>query len=89
MAQLDVVTSSIQYSLGMFPLQKVKEDLDAARATASLSKPDWAGTLEAVQSALAAFHWYTRQYQRTDCWLPTTMARHSECIVRTTVAWNT
>jgi hypothetical protein len=61
LAQLDVVTSSIQYSLGMFPLQKVKEDLDAARATASLSKPDWAGTLEAVQSALAAFHWYTRQ----------------------------
>jgi hypothetical protein len=61
LAQLDVVTSSIQYSLGMFPLQKVKEDLDAAWATASLSKPDWTGTLEAVQSALAAFHWYTRQ----------------------------
>ena len=60
-AQLDVITSSMQYSLGMFPLSKVKEDLNAARATASLPKPDWTGTLEAIQSALAAFHWYTRQ----------------------------
>jgi len=60
-AQLDVVTSSMQYSLGIFPLHKVKEDLDVAWATASLQKPDWAGALEAVQSALAAFHWYTRQ----------------------------
>lgn len=60
-AQPDVVTSSMQYSLGMFPLHKVKEDLDVARATASLAKPDWAGTLEAVQSALAAFRWYSRQ----------------------------
>jgi hypothetical protein len=60
-AQLDVITSSIQYSLGMFPLSKVKEDLNAAWATASLPKPDWTGTLEAIQSALAAFHWYTRQ----------------------------
>ena len=59
-AQIDVLTSSIQYSLGMFPLRKVKEDLSAAWATASLPKPDWTGTLEAVQSALAAFHWYTR-----------------------------
>ena len=61
LAQLDVVTSSIHYSIGMFPLRKVREDLNAAWATASLSKPDWTGTLEAVQSALAAFHWYTRQ----------------------------
>jgi hypothetical protein len=60
-AQLDVITSSMQYSLGMFPLSKVKEDLNAAWATASLPKPDWTGTLEAIQSALAAFHWYTRQ----------------------------
>ena len=60
-AQLDVITSSMQYSLGMFPLHKVKEDLDVAWATANLPKPDWAGTLEAVQSALATFHWYTRQ----------------------------
>ncbi len=59
-AQLDVVTSSLQYSLGAFPLDKVKRDLDAAWATASLPKPDWAGTLEAVQSALATLHWFTR-----------------------------
>lgn len=60
MAQLDVVTSSLQYSLGIFPLHKVKQDLETAWLTASLPKPDWTGTLEAVQSALATFHWYTR-----------------------------
>jgi hypothetical protein len=58
--QLDVVTSSLQYSLGVFPLQKVKRDLDAAHASASLAEPDWTGALEAVQSALATFHWFTR-----------------------------
>jgi len=58
--QLDVVTSSLQYSLGVFPLQKVRRDLDAARASAGLAEPDWTGALEAVQSALAAFHWFTR-----------------------------
>ena len=59
-AQLDVVTSVLQYSLGIFPLHKVTLDLDSAWLTANLPQPDWAGTLEAVQSALAAFHWYTR-----------------------------
>lgn len=58
--QLDVVTSTLEYSLGVFPLGKVDADLQSAQATASLSPPDWTGTLEAVQSALASFHWYTQ-----------------------------
>ena len=62
--QLDVVTSSLQYSLGVFPLLKVSRDLDAADASASLAQPDWTGALEAVQSALATFHWYTREPAR-------------------------
>jgi len=62
--QLDIVTSSLQYSLGVFPLLKVSRDLDAAAASASLAQPDWAGVLEAVQSALATFHWYTREPAR-------------------------
>jgi len=59
--QLDVVTASLQYSLGIFPLYKVEQDLESARASAELSEPDWAGALEAVQSALSTFHWYTRE----------------------------
>lgn len=58
--QLDIVTATMEYSLGVFPLGKVREDLDSAQASASLSPPDWTGTLEAVQSALASFHWYTQ-----------------------------
>jgi hypothetical protein len=57
---LDFVTSSQRCRLGIFPLHKVKQDLDAAWATANLPIPDWASTLEAVQSALATFHWDTR-----------------------------
>jgi hypothetical protein len=58
-AQLDVVTSSLKYSLGIFPLHEVERGLDTAEAAASLPKPDWAGALEAIQRMLAAFHWYT------------------------------
>jgi hypothetical protein len=59
--QLDVVTASLQYSLGIFPLYKVEQDLESARASADPSRPDWAGALEAVQSALSTFRWYTRE----------------------------
>lgn len=59
--QLDVVTASLQYSLGIFPVYKVEQDLESAQASADLSEPDWAGALEAVQSALSAFRWYTRE----------------------------
>lgn len=58
--QLDIITTSLQYGLGMFPLPKVEQNLDSAWASAILREPDWAGALEAVQSALATFHWYTR-----------------------------
>lgn len=58
--QLDVVTSSLEYSLGIFPLGRVRADLGAAQASAALEPPDWTGALEAVQSALATFHWYVR-----------------------------
>jgi len=59
--QLDVVTASLQYSLGIFPLSRVRQDLESARASADLAEPDWTGALEAVQSALSTFHWYTRE----------------------------
>lgn len=59
-AQLDVVTSTLQYSLGIFPLHKVKQDLAVALAAADMPTPDWSGALEAVQSSLAAVHWYTQ-----------------------------
>jgi hypothetical protein len=58
--QFDVVTSSLEYSLGMFPLYKVSRDVDAAWRSARLPEPDWAGSLEAIQSAMASMHWYTR-----------------------------
>lgn len=58
--QLDVVTTSLQYSLGIFPIYEVEQDLASAQASADLSEPDWAGALEAVQSALSTFRWYTR-----------------------------
>jgi hypothetical protein len=59
--QLDVVTASLQYSLGIFPLSKVEQDLESARASAERSEPDWTGALQAVQSALSTFHWYTHE----------------------------
>jgi hypothetical protein len=58
--QLDVVTSTLEYSLGVFPLSKVRSDLNSAQVSASLNPPDWTGALEALQSSLAAFHWYTQ-----------------------------
>jgi YfdX protein len=60
--QLNVVASSMQYSLGMFPLNKVRTDLNAALTSATeLPGPDWNGALDAVQDALATFHWYTQR----------------------------
>jgi hypothetical protein len=59
-AQLDVVNSSLQYSLGIFPLHRVAQNLAVAAASANLPVPDWSAVLEAVQSSLAAFNWYTQ-----------------------------
>jgi hypothetical protein len=59
--QPDLVASSMQYSLGMFPLNKVRRDLAAASAAAAdRPTPDWDGALHAVQDALTAFRWYTQ-----------------------------
>ncbi len=58
--QLDVVTSSLQYSLAIFPLHKVRQGLAAALAAADMPTPDWSAALQAVQSSLAVFHWYTQ-----------------------------
>lgn len=55
----DVETPNLRYSLGLFPLHRVQQDVQAAWASASLPTPDWSGALEAVQRALMAFHWYT------------------------------
>jgi hypothetical protein len=58
--QLDVVTSSLKYSLVMFPLHKVWQDVQTASHSASLPLPDWTAALEAIQSAMASIHWYTQ-----------------------------
>ncbi|OQX14117.1 MAG: hypothetical protein BWK73_10220 [Thiothrix lacustris] len=42
----------------LFPVQDVTADLDSAAAAANNDQPYWAGALEAIQSALATFHWY-------------------------------
>lgn len=42
----------------LFPLSKVKDDLDAASAAGDTDTPYWPGALEAVQNALASFQWY-------------------------------
>jgi hypothetical protein len=55
---LNVVTSSTQYSLGVFPLQRVSRYLESARASANSGQPDLAAVRNAVQRALAAFQWY-------------------------------
>lgn len=57
-AALDEVVQASTYNLGVFPLSKVKADLDAASAAADNDNPYWPGALEAVQSALATFQWY-------------------------------
>lgn len=48
-----------QYNLGIFPLTKVSQDINSAIASAN-SGPYWAGANEAIQSALASFHWYSK-----------------------------
>ena len=63
--QLDVITNSMQYSLGIFPLNKVRTDLAAALAAAKRAPPDWDGALKAVQNSLATFHWYTQEPANT------------------------
>lgn len=57
-AALDEVVQASTYNLGVFPLSKVKADLDAASEAADNDSPYWPGALEAVQSALATFQWY-------------------------------
>jgi len=60
--QLDVIAASMQYSLGIFPLNQVRTDLSAAlRSATERPGPDWDGALDAVQDALATFRWYTQE----------------------------
>lgn len=42
----------------IFPVQAVREDLDAAASAGDNDSPYWSGALEAVEAALATFHWY-------------------------------
>lgn len=61
-SQLDLIAASMQYSLGIFPLNQVRTDLNAAlKSTAVRPGPDWDGALDAVQDALATFRWYTEE----------------------------
>lgn len=45
-------------TFSLFPVSKVKDDLDAASAAGDTDTPYWPGALEAVQNALASFQWY-------------------------------
>jgi len=61
-SQLDLIAASMQYNLGIFPLNQVRTDLSAAlKSTAVRPEPDWDGALDAVQDALATFRWYTKE----------------------------
>jgi hypothetical protein len=61
-SQLDLIAESMQYGLGMVPLNQVRTDLNAAlRSATEQPEPDWDGALDAVQDALATFHWYTQE----------------------------
>jgi hypothetical protein len=61
-SQLDAIAASMQYSLGIFPINQVRTDLSAAlRSATERPEPDWDGALDAVQDALATFRWYTEE----------------------------
>lgn len=51
---------AVDKNLGAFPLTRVKQDLAVASQSAHDNPPYWAGSLEAIQSALATFHWYAQ-----------------------------
>lgn len=55
---LDELVKTSTYNLGVFPLSKVKADLNSASAAADDNSPYWQGALEAIQDALATFQWY-------------------------------
>lgn len=57
---MEVIKSDVTYSLGMFPLLRVKEDMNSAMRSIDMAKPYWPGALEAIESALESFHWYQR-----------------------------
>lgn len=56
---LDKLVKVSEYNLGVFPLSTIRQDLDAAHRAAASQPPLWSASVEALQSALARFHWYT------------------------------
>lgn len=48
------------YNIGVFPLTRVNQDIDSAIQSVNYNKPYWPGTIEAIQSALATFHWFSQ-----------------------------
>ncbi len=48
------------YNIGVFPLTRVNQDIDSAIQSVNYNKPYWPGAIEAIQSALATFHWFSQ-----------------------------
>ncbi|MCP5304760.1 MAG: hypothetical protein H6953_04890 [Chromatiaceae bacterium] len=57
-AHLDQVTSTLSYSLGVFPLQRMSALLDAALRAAYADPPNWDSVIDLVNHATAAIRWY-------------------------------
>jgi len=53
---LNELINASAYNLGTFPISKVNQDIYSA--SLSIHSDYWPGAIEAVQSALATFHWY-------------------------------
>jgi hypothetical protein len=58
--ELEVVLRSRDLGAGVYPLERVFEDIDSALQSADLKTPDWDAALAAIVSALGQIHWLTR-----------------------------
>ena len=58
---IDKLVHLSEYNLGAFPLTSIKTDLQAARTALNQPQPLWSAALEAVQTAIGRFHWYTEE----------------------------
>jgi len=52
------------YNIGVFPLTRVNQDIDSAIQSVNYNRPYWPGAIEAIQSALATFHWFSQTNSR-------------------------
>jgi len=59
--QIEVLLDALQYRVQVFPLRKVREDVDSAIMSGFLPTPDWEATRQALDSALGQVRWFTRE----------------------------